>query len=586
MSLNSLKKILIYGDTNWSVGSVHKNIAKYLQNDFDFTFYDWADYTPEMIIPIIKDFDIVFTNYVALKRFYNPNITHISLNKFIFVAHGYPDIIGYSYNNILTKNDFPQDALYSVTSMSIAPLYPEGVKVYPTLNGVEMETFEYIERSGKIEKIGWCGAPAIVSKRFSWGLDIATKTNLLFSCAATLSFDELKKWYHKIDILIITAGPEEWVETGPLPPFEAIASGTLVIGTRVGNFKQLPGPKFDTIEEAITIIEELKQNPDMVKRIAREQYLCVKNNWSYENIHLQWKDVFLESLNRSQIQSQDNNIGINITEIIQPLPKICFITAIYGNYELSCKRFVDQTIKTDYICFTDNPNIITNGWSIDTTPYHIINKSKLDNDSYNNSLKNNQHTFNISKYYKQAFQNIPRLRDYDTIVWIDGTIEIVYNKTSEFILDHIEKANIITWHHEDRKGNLIEEVNASILCGRYTTTFWNNQIQPFQDVVGQYNEYIKNGYDELYYKDNNYHTEHMGVWLTCFIAFSNKDKNISNLLDMWYLQTLKYTTQDQISFPYVCQTLHFIPYTLPNHKISGDSPHDKTQLYIKHSHGL
>jgi hypothetical protein len=34
------------------------------------------------------------------------------------------------------------------------------------------------------------------------------------------------------------------------------------------------------------------------------------------------------------------------------LVKICFITAIYGNYEASCKKFAKQSIQTDFICFT------------------------------------------------------------------------------------------------------------------------------------------------------------------------------------------------------------------------------------------
>lgn len=73
------------------------------------------------------------------------------------------------------------------------------------------------------------------------------------------------------------------------------------------------------------------------------------------------------------------------------------------------KKFVKQTIETDFICFTNNENIISNGWFIDSIPYHNIYKSPLDND----------HTFNIAKYYKQAFRNIPRLNKYDVIIWID-----------------------------------------------------------------------------------------------------------------------------------------------------------------------
>ena len=32
--------------------------------------------------------------------------------------------------------------------------------------------------------------------------------------------------------------------------------------------------------------------------------------------------------------------------------KVAFITAIYGNYELTCKPFVKQSIESDFFCFT------------------------------------------------------------------------------------------------------------------------------------------------------------------------------------------------------------------------------------------
>jgi hypothetical protein len=268
------------------------------------------------------------------------------------------------------------------------------------------------------------------------------------------------------------------------------------------------------------------------------------------------------------------------------MSKICFITAIYGNYEASCKKFVEQTVETDFICFTDNKDIISNGWIINTTPYHQICKSDLDDDSYINSLCNNQHTFNIAKYYKQSFTKIPILEKYDVIVWLDGTIEIIYDKTSEYILNNIYKEKIIGWHHEYRYGILGNEVSASKSDGRYSSTNWNNQSQPYQDVYYQYQCYIEDGYnDDTFFKNMISHTPHMGVWVTCFVAFLNKDNDIKNFLDLWYLQTLKYTTQDQIGFPYVCQKTNIIPYTLPNNEIYGEQPHHNTMFYIKHYHG-
>lgn len=266
------------------------------------------------------------------------------------------------------------------------------------------------------------------------------------------------------------------------------------------------------------------------------------------------------------------------------MSKICFITAIYGNYEASCKKFAKQTVETDFICFTNNTNIISNGWTVDTTPYHLVNKSPLDNDTYVNSICNNKHTFNIAKYYKQSFRCIPILEKYDVVVWLDGTIEIIYERTSEYLLNNIYKEKIIGWHHEMRSGILKDEVIASHF-ERYTSTYWYNQSQPYQDVDKQYLSYISEGYNDAFFKNMNSHTNHFGVWITCFVAFSMKDDDVNAFLDLWYLQTLKYTTQDQIGFPFVCQKTKLLPFTLPNTEITGNNPHSRTMFYIKHGHG-
>ena len=129
-----------------------------------------------------------------------------------------------------------------------------------------------------------------------------------------------------------------------------------------------------------------------------------------------------------------------------------------------------------------------------------------------------------------------------------------------------------------------DEVKASHF-DRYTSIYWNNQSQPYQNVDQQYKSYLDDGYTDLFFKKIKSHTPHMGVWITCFVAFLYKDKDVKSFLDLWYLQTLKYTTQDQIGFPYVCQKTNIIPFTLPNNEISGNCPHNKTMFYIKHTHG-
>ena len=130
--------------------------------------------------------------------------------------------------------------------------------------------------------------------------EIARRSRIGISIAETLFLSDLKEWYHTIDVSLVTSGPELYIETGPLPPFEAIASGVLVIGTSVGNFAKVPGPKFTSVEEAVTIIKHLKSNPEHVKNLAAEQYDWVVENWTYQTLAPSWKVMFESAISKSQ----------------------------------------------------------------------------------------------------------------------------------------------------------------------------------------------------------------------------------------------------------------------------------------------
>tara|TARA_Y100000389_G_C17397246_1_gene483275 strand:+ start:83 stop:937 length:855 start_codon:yes stop_codon:yes gene_type:complete len=268
------------------------------------------------------------------------------------------------------------------------------------------------------------------------------------------------------------------------------------------------------------------------------------------------------------------------------ITKIAFITAIYGNYEQTCKQFAKQSIPCDFICFTDNKNIIKKSdWIIDTTPYHILNPSSCDQPKYINSLKNNKHTFNIAKYYKQAFINIPILKKYECIIWLDGTISVYNPNTAEYIMKHIQEQKIIGWGHERMNGNLLEEVRISIHPNvkRYSSTFWYGQKQPFQDLANQYKTYLNNGYRENYWENLRLLNPLIGVWCTCFVAFLQHDKQINDFLQHWYKQTLEFTTQDQVGFSYSLQKCNLCPLTLPNNEINGYAC-SKTDFFTKEKH--
>lgn len=250
--------------------------------------------------------------------------------------------------------------------------------------------------------------------------------------------------------------------------------------------------------------------------------------------------------------------------------------------ESSCKHHVKQTIPADFICFSNNPNIIANNWEVDRLTYFITNPSNIDDGSYINSLQNNNHTFNITKYFKQSFHNIPRLKNYDIVIWLDGSIEIKDPKAAEWVVNTLKKQPMIVWEHDERKGSLESEMRASALM-KYTSTSWLGQVQPYQNVQAQYKAYISDGYDEGFWKRMDPLRANLGVWITCFVAFDNKNEDTHKFLDFWYLQTLKYSTQDQVSFSYAVQKLAFYPYTLPDSNIKGKVGHNS--LFYKHAHG-
>lgn len=285
----------------------------------------------------------------------------------------------------------------------------------------------------------------------------------------------------------------------------------------------------------------------------------------------------------------------NITTKLRNYRKSCVISACIGTYEKTTKMH-PEIPGLDFIFFTNNREMLNTGnWIMDYTPYHITSIPKIDNGKYKNSIKNNKHTFNLAKYYKEQFYNIPRLAEYDFIIWFDGTIQLTNPTFINYItkvFDENKDVIVQTMHHEYRHGKLSQEAIASNMF-RYNSKFWGGQAQPIQDVYEQYKYYLSQGYKESYWKDRSKHNltyrnndyTHYGVWLTCLVAWDMRKPMTKKFLDAWYIENLNQTTQDQVSFPYVAQKLGVEPYTYPDKNTPGSSCHQKSFWYIKNGHG-
>jgi hypothetical protein len=331
--------------------------------------------------------------------------------------------------------------------------------------------------------------------------------------------------------------------------------------------------------------------------------------------------------------------------------KVAVITAIYGAYESSCKEYAKQTMAVDFICFTDNPEIPSRGWIVDTTPYHLLSLRKefftgsLDEERDINALHHNFHPFNIAKFYKLSFHEIPILKDYKAVIWLDGTIRITNPRfigkiyqlmfhQNEEQNDDNKKANndqlpvynqrlLFTFEHI-RNRRLETEVSAALSISRYNHHNFNGVYQPIQPIRRQWTDYqVKENYSEDYWlslfdfsssSSSSQLTEgkkekpvvvvheQYGMWCTCFIAFNmikeipntdrtqsgkkDETKSINPFLDFWYEQNRIYSTEDQVSFPFTVQKLGIFPFPLPNEEYEIYGSYDYNNLYVKMDHGL
>jgi len=288
--------ILIFDQGVGAVRNVHTDLEPYLTDEFNIIFHDWH-YTNDEFYEKEKNADLVMTGldgYYYLRKVFP--FEHFK--KYVLVSHGYPEF----------TDSLPEGLTYGMTSYVIRHFFPRDSSVYIVKNGVNHKVFDHIERSGEIHNIGWCGRSTFSSKRFSMAVEIAISTNTPMTDPSETGWksrDEIKEWYKTIDLLLITSGPEDWCETGPLPAFEAIASGVVVIGTSVGNFSCIPGPKFSTVEEGIVILNDLKSNPEKMKQIAKEQYDCLLDLWTYEKNASQWKSLFNIGLEKARSSFQN-----------------------------------------------------------------------------------------------------------------------------------------------------------------------------------------------------------------------------------------------------------------------------------------
>jgi O-antigen biosynthesis protein len=222
--------------------------------------------------------------------------------------------------------------------------------------------------------------------------------------------------------------------------------------------------------------------------------------------------------------------------------KIAIITSIFGGYEkLNPHTNVINKDKVDWYCFTDDPTK-HESWQIITTPYHILNME----DNHDKYIPYKNYYANVNdmrvinmmsaKYYKTQAHHIDILQSYEYYIWIDGNISLRDNFVDHLIqlFESNPTAELFVYKHREKDGypdrtSITEEVSFCKDWDKYNT----------QDLDGQLQAYKTNGFQD-----------DMGLF-QLGVFYRRNNQSINNVYDLWWEHNLKYSYQDQVSFPYV-----------------------------------
>ena len=237
--------------------------------------------------------------------------------------------------------------------------------------------------------------------------------------------------------------------------------------------------------------------------------------------------VYAIFANRVYIENMENN----------QIKKIAIITAIYGNYDNIKEQNINNKADVDWYCFTDNTDMKSDQWTIITTPYHLNSTKYEYKNSYHNVSDKKIYNMMSAKYYKLKNHEIDILQKYDYIIWIDGSITLRPNFINNVLKNIIDNDYELASFKHSERNNINDEVKLSLTMDKYKT----------QDLKTQYQDYLQDGFNDK-----------IGLFENTIII-RKKTERINNIFDMWWIHNLKYSYQDQISYPYVLWKLNEIP---------------------------
>lgn len=204
------------------------------------------------------------------------------------------------------------------------------------------------------------------------------------------------------------------------------------------------------------------------------------------------------------------------------------ITAMYGDHD-ALRPQAEQDVAVDWLCFTDVSSLqreIPGPWTVA--------------DRHDDGLHPN--------LAAKRFKVLPHQAcDDPDVVWIDASMEITSPAFAREALA-ARSNGVAAWKHP-RRDCIYDEADASV---------GHEGGHKYADVPirEQAEHYQRAG-----------HPPHWGLWACGTVAWDTSDARIRAFGELWWSECVRWTYQDQLSFPVVARQLGLRPGSFPIRQI-------------------
>lgn len=195
------------------------------------------------------------------------------------------------------------------------------------------------------------------------------------------------------------------------------------------------------------------------------------------------------------------------------MTSVVIYTANFGGRDTPRAQVLQQSPNLDvrYLYYTDGEERAPEPWQ--TFPVYV---------------SPNKHPNLAAKWYKT---HPPGIANYDYALWIDANMEMRIPNFAELAIASVSDG-IAVWRHP-RRDNILDEMEASLgeesQGGRYDHLPLRAQVE----------HYIKMGFPLSY-----------GLYALGTIVWTSESAEAVG--EPWYSECVKWSYQDQLSFPFVC----------------------------------